>query len=273
MDHNERPPDWSLLRRAILVVGVLAPVFAVLMIRHDVIIALTPLFLSHVALLYPTLNPHSQWWGPVVRSFATDKKEVWLTIDDGPSASTTPMLDILDRFQAKATFFVVGKRIASREHLLRDIGNRGHQLGNHTFTHPSAYFWCSPPGAIRREISRCADALPDGTDQMMRAPVGIKNFYLHPVLSQLGSQCIGWTVRGFDTLFRDPSRVSRRIAGKLAPGAIILLHERDSDGVRTDFQIRCLEAVLQEITDAGYCCVVPSAEQFRTKAPARSRRH
>ncbi len=273
MDRNEPPPDWWWLRRAILVFGVLAPIFAVLMIRHDVVIALTPLFLSHVALLYPTLNPHSQWWGPVIRSFATDKKEVWLTIDDGPSASTTQMLDMLDRFQARATFFVVGERIASREHLLRDIGKRGHQLGNHTFTHPSAYFWCSPPIAIQREISRCAAVLPDGTHEMMRAPVGIKNFCLHPVLAKLGLQCIGWTVRGFDTLFRNPSRVSRRIAATLAPGAIILLHERDLGSARSDFHARCLEAVLQEITDAGYRCVIPSAEQFRVKAPANSRRH
>ena len=100
---------WA--RRAVLAFAFIAPCLAFYLARTNLIAALAPIFLSHLLLLYPTLVANCQWFGPVVRSFTTTEPEVWLTIDDGPSpAHTVAMLDLLDRFQAQATFFVVGHR-------------------------------------------------------------------------------------------------------------------------------------------------------------------
>src|SRR5881394_2040718 len=97
------------------------------------ILAFAPIFLSHVLLLYPTLRANCQWFGPVMRSFETDKTEVWLTIDDGPSpVHTVAILDLLDRFKARATFFVIGSRAEKYPHLLTEILSRGHEIANHT---------------------------------------------------------------------------------------------------------------------------------------------
>src|SRR5947207_14155724 len=116
------------IRRALLVFAFLAPFLAFFLLRVNLAAALAPIFFSHVLLLYPTLVPNCQWFGPVLRSFGTSEPEVWLTIDDGPSpAHTVALLDLLDRFQARATFFVIGKHAEQYPHLVTEILTRGHE--------------------------------------------------------------------------------------------------------------------------------------------------
>src|SRR5438045_9739584 len=96
-------------RRAILAFVFLAPFLGFFLVHVNLVAGLAPIFLSHVLLLYPTLVPNCQWFGPVLRSFETSEPEIWLTIDDGPSpAHTIALLDLLDRFQPRATFFLFG---------------------------------------------------------------------------------------------------------------------------------------------------------------------
>src|SRR4051812_46497342 len=100
-------PRWS--RTALLALIFVAPVVSLFLLRFNVFVALAPIFVSHLFLLYATLVANCQWLGPVMRSFETTQREVWLTIDDGPSpAHTLAILDLLDRFDARATFFVIG---------------------------------------------------------------------------------------------------------------------------------------------------------------------
>src|SRR3546814_18680167 len=77
-----------------------------------------------------------------------------LTIDDGPSADTAAILDLLDAHAAKATFFLVGERASARPDVVREIVRRGHTLGNHSATHPSAWFWALGPRRMAAEIER-----------------------------------------------------------------------------------------------------------------------
>ena len=169
------PSPWP--RRALLGFAFLAPCLAFYLLRTNLVVALAPIFLSHVLLLYPTLVANCQWWGPVIRSFETTEPEVWLTIDDGPSpAHTGAMLDLLDRFQARATFFVIGKRADEYPHLITEILARGHEIANHTYTHPSGMFWAAGPHRIATEIDLCAELLRAGPDRpahFFRAPVGL----------------------------------------------------------------------------------------------------
>ena len=264
-------PRW--VRRALLAFIFIAPGFGLLLIRYNLVLALAPIFLSHVLLLYATLIPNSQWFGPVMRSFETDQPEVWLTIDDGPSpAHTTAMLDLLDRFEARATFFVIGKRAEQYPHLVTEILTRGHQIANHTYTHPSATFWIAGPRRIAAEIDLCAEQLraaPDRPARYFRAPVGFKNLFVQPELDRRRLTFVGWAIRGLDTVRRDPVQIAQRIVRATKPGAIILLHEGHRVVKDPEFNPRCLELTLTGLTEQGYRCVLPRPEQLRPRAAGR----
>src|SRR4051812_48038001 len=117
-------PRWP--RTALLAFAFVAPVLGFLLVPFDLALALAPMFFSHVLLLYATLSANCQWFGPVMRSFETTEQEVWLTIDDGPSPPhTTAILDLLDRFDARATFFVIGRNAEQYPHLITEILTRG----------------------------------------------------------------------------------------------------------------------------------------------------
>jgi peptidoglycan/xylan/chitin deacetylase (PgdA/CDA1 family) len=260
-------------RRVLLAFAFLAPCLGFYLVRFHVIAALAPIFVSHVFPLYATLMPNCQWFGPVMRSFATDKPEVWLTIDDGPSpAHTVAMLDLLDRFDARATFFVIGRRAEQHPHLITEILSRGHEIANHTYSHPSGTFWIAGPRRTGLEIDLCAELLragPDRPARFFRAPVGLKNCFVHPELKRRQLALIGWTVRGLDTVRRDPAQVARRILRETKPGAIIVLHEGHRVAKNPEFNPRCLEATLSGLAEQGYRCVIPLPEQLRARAAGK----
>jgi peptidoglycan/xylan/chitin deacetylase (PgdA/CDA1 family) len=267
-NNHSRWPHWALLGFAFVAPGIgfyLAPT--------SLVLALAPILLSHLLLLYATLVPNCQWWGPVIRSFHTTQPEVWLTIDDGPSpAHTVTMLDLLDRFEARATFFVIGTRAEEFPHLITEILSRGHEIANHTYTHPSGTFWAAGPVRVAREIDRCAEMLRTGPDRparLFRAPAGLKNLFVHPELERRGLALIGWTVRGLDTVLRKPETVAARIMRETKPGAIILLHESHWVAKNPEFNPLCLELTLNGLTEQGYRCVIPAPEQLRSRVAGK----
>ena len=257
----------AVIRALLLGFAAVAPVLSLVFISTNVYAALAPLFVSHMLMLYATLVANCQWWGPVFTRFQTSQQEVWITIDDGPSPAHTPkLLDILDRFEARATFFVVGANAEKYPHLITEILARGHTLANHTFMHPSTTFWCASASKIKREIDRCAETLrttPERPATYFRAPAGMKNPFVHPALARRGMVLIGWTARGLDTVQRDAARVAQRIEKGTTPGAIILLHEGHRLRQDPDFHPRCLELVLQRLATRGYQFVIPLPEQLR----------
>ena len=104
--------------------------------------------------------------------FETPRREVWLTIDDGPDPVHTPkMLALLRDFEAKATFFVIGQRAAQFPDLVKAIRDAGHEVANHTATHPSASFWAFTPRQIAREIDQ-----PGLAASCFRTPGGAEEF-------------------------------------------------------------------------------------------------
>lgn len=200
-----------------------------------------------------------QWLGPVVTHFNTDRKQVWLTIDDGPTEDTHAVLDLFDAHHVKATFFVKGTLTSAHPDLTKAILRRGHSLANHTQTHPSGSFWCSLPGRIGTEIDECNRALKSATGtqpRWFRAPVGMKNAFVHPALKRRDMRLIGWTARGFDAVVSDPEDVVGRIVPKLIPGAIIVLHQG------REHSLRVLERVIVALEERGYAFVIPTDAQL-----------
>jgi peptidoglycan/xylan/chitin deacetylase (PgdA/CDA1 family) len=224
-------------------------------------IPIAVLALSHALVLWPTLRPNSQWLGPVITRFETSSKEVWLTIDDGPTDDTPALLDALDARNVKATFFVKGSRCAERPELVRMILARGHAVANHSQTHPSGAFWCLPPSAIARQIDECNAALTTitaETSRLFRAPVGMKNPFVHPILARRGMTLVGWSVRGFDSFGDDVERVAERIVPRVSNGSIIVMHQG------RDFSVACVSRVVDELHARGYSFVIPAFERLKT---------
>lgn len=214
------------------------------------------LLVLHLGFVWGTLRPGSRLFGPVRRDVPAAGREVWLTIDDGPSGDTAAILDLLDAHGAKATFFLVGERADARPELVRDIAARGHGIGNHSQTHPQARFWALGPRAMRREILDCQRALTaiTGTPpRWFRAVVGHANPFVHAPLRDAGLARLAWSARGYDAVESDPARVSARIARDLRPGAVILLHE----GAPHGRSVEIVGAVLEELRRRGWRAVVP----------------
>jgi peptidoglycan/xylan/chitin deacetylase (PgdA/CDA1 family) len=214
--------------------------------------------------LYHLFVPSAQGLGRVFTHFATDHAEVWLTIDDGPDEVDTPqILDLLDRHDARATFFVIGERAARAPELVQEIIRRGHEIGNHTQTHPVATFWCASPSRLRAEL---ADTLapvlpPEVRLRWFRSPVGIKHLLLPAALVSRGLQCVGWSIRSGDCLSRRPETVVARVMRRLRPGVIVLLHEGPS--VPPPVRVKAIALLLEALGAQGYRCILPRAEQLR----------
>jgi len=218
-----------------------------------------PLMLAtHLVLWWGVLWPQSRFYSPVLTRLPIDDKRVWLTIDDGPSGDTIAILDLLDAHHAKAAFFVVGERAAARPSLVREIARRGHTLGNHSATHPSAWFWALPSRRMAREIADTQATLQSITGhapRWFRAVVGMANPFVSAPLQAHGLARVAWSARGFDGVEADVERVVARIERGLAPGAIVLLHE----GARHGRNVETIARLLQRLDVLGYRTVLPEA--------------
>ncbi len=190
--------------------------------------SLGALVANHAVIATTGLWPRSTWLGPNLTHLPRTQAHVAITIDDGPDPEVTPaVLDLLDQHGAVATFFCLGTRVQQHPALAREIVKRGHAIGNHS-QHHRHHFSVMGPGQLRREIGAAQDSIAQVTGvtpAFFRAPAGLRNIFLDPVLHELGLQLASWTRRGFDTRTGDADLVLRRLTRDLGPGDILLLHD------------------------------------------------
>lgn len=185
---------------------------------------------------------------------------VALTFDDGPDPEVTPrVLDLLDAFGARASFFVLGERADRHPHLLREMLRRGHDVENHTHRHPYG-FACMGPVAQWREIRQAQEAIAAACGRaphFFRAPMGLRNPLLDPVLAAEGLQLASWTRRGLDTRRRPPERILARLTRRLAAGDILLLHDGSSarDAAGRPLVLEVLPALLRRLAELGLTAI------------------
>jgi peptidoglycan/xylan/chitin deacetylase (PgdA/CDA1 family) len=193
--------------------------------------ALGAVVLDHALVAGTGLWPRSTWLGPNVRRLpaaSAARREVSITIDDGPNPDLTPaMLDALDADGARATFFCIAANAEAHPQICREILRRGHSVQNHSYRHAHT-FSLSGQRAFAAEVGRAQDVLAQITGErprFFRAPAGLRNPFLAPVLHDLQLELVSWTRRGFDTVRRDPADVLARLTRRLDAGDILLLHD------------------------------------------------
>jgi len=199
-------------------------------------------------------NPRRALLGKIL--WKGDRQGVGLTFDDGPHPlHTNRVLEILDRFQAKATFFVIGRYVKEYGDLVAAASRAGHVIGNHTYNHFRTMNFFSGE-KLRQEILTCQSEVANWAGyrpRFYRQPTGFRNPQIFPLLKELRMTMVGWQVRAFDTQHKDPQAISRRVLQKVKPGGVILLHD-GSDSVLNEDRTPTLEAlpqILQGLRDKG----------------------
>lgn len=164
---------------------------------------------------------------PVISRGSSGRRAVSLTFDDGPDPLTTPpLLDLLRRRGATATFFITGERAAAHPDLVRRILRDGHGIGNHTYHH-SPLLMLRSSRHLAEEI-RSAQNLLNGLGAFalaFRPPAGITNPRLGPVLDEIGLYCVNFSRRARDAGNRRTVGLARKILRRVKPDDIILLHD------------------------------------------------
>lgn len=193
--------------------------------------ALGALALDHGLLTAAGLWPRSRLLGPNwtrLPPAAASRGEVAVTIDDGPDPAVTPrVLQILARHEARASFFLIGARARRHPALVRDIVAAGHTVENHTEHHPHTFSLRGPAGLAREIVAAQATLgeLAGRAPRFFRAPAGLRNPFLDPVLARLDLHLAAWTRRAYDTRTGDAATVLARLTRGLAGGDILLLHD------------------------------------------------
>ena len=211
-----------------------AQITGILLLSVAVIVFfINPLFAAAIALFYIVLCiaacffPQSSFYLPVISRGNTGKNFVALTFDDGPAEPTTrQILDLLDKYAVKATFFVSGVNALKHPEIIREIIARGHAIGNHSFHH-NPLLMLGSYHYLYQEIFRTQEVLQKmGVNTLVfRPPVGIISPKLPSVLNKLGMFCLNFSCRAFDAGNRRVKNLGSRILKKVKADDIILLHD------------------------------------------------
>ena len=146
--------------------------------------------------------------------------KISLTFDDGPHPILTPkILDILKKYQVKATFFLVGENVVNYPNVVERILLEGHELGNHTYTHDKIDL---------SEIEACEKAIYELTDyktKLFRPPEGFVNQSIKNASSNLGYDIILWNIDTRDWAHTPPEQICTKVIDSITAGSIILMHD------------------------------------------------
>jgi peptidoglycan-N-acetylglucosamine deacetylase len=181
------------------------------------------------SIYYATYAVRSQWLGRTIWHGRTDTASVALTFDDGPSLDTERVLDVLDEYDLRATFFMVGREIERFPQTARRVAASGHGIGNHSYTHP-VYLYRSAR-ETRRQLERTQAVIAAVTGvraRLARPPCGVRTLAYFRATRQLGLETVQWTLAGFDWQRRSPEQIAETVLQGAQAGSIILLHDGDS---------------------------------------------
>ncbi|MEP6901354.1 MAG: polysaccharide deacetylase family protein [Actinomycetota bacterium] len=180
------------------------------------------------AVYYLTYAVRSQILGKTVWCGNGNNNSVALTFDDGPSPDTEKLLDVLRAAKVKATFFLLGENVEKYPEIARRIAAEGHEIGNHSFSHP-IFLFCTA-SKTRSELAKTQEIIKKVTGvkpKLMRPPCGVRSRAYFAAAQELGLQTIQWSDTGFDWKKISSEQIARNILETVQSDSIILLHDGD----------------------------------------------
>lgn len=177
--------------------------------------------------------------------------KIAITFDDGPGEQTREILQVLDKYKVKATFFLIGRKAALQRAIVQEMAQKHHTIGNHSFDHK---IWFPLIGTNRikndlTETQRTIASITGAKPVYFRPPFGVTNPFIAKALKNLNLKTIGWSVRSLDTVKNNPEKILNRITRKIEPGSIVLMHDASENAalVLEQLLIYCLEKKLAPV--------------------------
>ncbi|MFC5828993.1 polysaccharide deacetylase family protein [Nonomuraea insulae] len=180
-------------------------------------------------------------------------KCIALTFDDGPGQYAGTLLDTLKKNGAKATFFLEGQYVKSRPAFVKRMAAEGHELGNHSYSHPD--FTKSDAGKIKSEIQKTQDAVKKAAGvepKLLRPPYGLADVQVSDIASEFGMPMILWTAGSEDWSSKNVQAIQKQTLAVAKPNGIILMHDwvkQTVDG---------MPALIKTLKNKGYHLVTVS---------------
>lgn len=211
-------------------------VFVIVLILFAVLIGLKvlalyligiPIILYLSILYFGVINIHWNFFAKSINGLE-DSKRLLLTFDDGPHPKFTPqILDLLDQYQIKAIFFVIGKNAEKYPKLLKEIGDRGHLIGNHSYSHASTFDIFSV-NKMKDDVEKANQLIKSITNKKpvyFRPPFGITNPRINKLIKQTRMTSVGWSFRSYDTTKRSNEQIIQQMKKNIKGGEILLFHD------------------------------------------------
>ena len=219
--------------------------------------------IAYVTLATEKGRPYYEKKGYILWEIKTEEKVIALTFDDGPDQTyTTQILDLLAKYDAKATFFVIGERAEKFPDLIRKLDDEGHEIANHTYTHSHSI----TAENLEKELKKTNELIHDitGTYPLLYRPVGGSyNDRIINTAVENGYKVIMWSWHQDTKDWKRPgvNNIITTVLSGATPGNIVLFHDAGGDRSQT---VTALENILPALEQKGYKFVTVSELLDRT---------
>ena len=219
--------------------------------------------------------PTSQLYGRSFPGLTPGTRKLALTYDDGPNDPyTLQLLEVLARHEVRATFFLIGQFVEQRPDIVRAIVSAGHDIGNHTWSHPNLIF--VSPGELRRQLERTSKIIEEITGKaptLFRPPFGGRRPGTFALARQFGMIPIMWRVSTYDWEATSPEFILNKARGGIRGGDVILMHDGGHTrmGVNRGHTVAATDQLISEYKAKGYEFV--SVSEMLAEQSAHSSQH
>jgi len=216
--------------------------FLLVLILLKIVYSFSLLWINLLILVWVTLAAIGSFhirWNYFLKAkhsnYSEKQNDIAITFDDGPHPEFTPkVLRLLEKHQAKATFFLIGNQIEKHSNLVFEIINQGHTIGNHTYSHTNNFGFLKTKEVIS-DLEKNNDLVKkmfQKTMKLFRPAFGVTNPRIAKAVKKLNLETIGWSVRSLDTTKDSKEKVFTRITKNLKKGDVVLLHDTSKKSLK-----------------------------------------